>query len=204
MAQRGRKSHGEIWPVPVHERVPERWRSFHVSRQSSEDYACGLHCILSATNWLLRSAPGVQGSQLLGLLSSRESRNIEQRMQDGPGLESSHVRMLAHAAGLSVYQPRMQHLGQFSVGDLWMLMVRYTFPSPSGPAQSAPDNHYILVLDYLADAGLLVIADPHAARPALYCLGGADLVRAWKWCSKSRGRRLLWGARLSAMRHNQS
>lgn len=176
-------------PDPI--RTPNRWSTFEMSRQTEEDYACALHCIVSAAASLRRQALADLAAGLLERLSARESKEFARRMQDGPGLGPKRVRMLTCEAGLSMWRPRKQHLEQFETPGLWIAMVRDTFPV-GGTASVEPFDHYVLVLEYLRDDEFLLIADPHPSRPNVYRLRDTIFEQAWDGCSRSR-----WSARLS-------
>jgi hypothetical protein len=100
------------------------------------------------------------------------------------GLFDRDIRALCDAAQLDVWRPRDQRVEQFVEGDwIWMAFVRAVFVA----AESAyVGRHYVLVLEYLADASALVIADPHPWNPDVYCVDIDRFAAAWS-STKRRG-----------------
>ncbi len=89
------------------------------------------------------------------------------------------------AAELAVYRPNTHDASQFQEpGWLWMALVLVKFTAPTGA--EIDERHYVLVLDHLADEGVLVVADPHPWNPPVYCVGLDDFVSAWR-AAKTKG-----------------
>lgn len=165
--------------------VPSRWRSLRVSRQGENDYACGLHCIVTAARHLgVRGA--VQPSRILKALAPPHVSRIQARLPT-VGLLEKDIRALASTAGLGVYRPNTHKVSQFKVQEpdwLWMALVLVKFTPPSGAEYDA--GHYVLVLDHVAENGALVLADPHPSNPPVYCVALEDFESAWR-AAKTKG-----------------
>lgn len=157
--------------------VPHRWLSLRVSKQGDDDYACGLHCIVTAARQL-GAAGGTKPSLILKKLTTPDESRIKERLPT-IGLFEKDLRALAVAAGLGLYRPNTHDASQFQQpGWLWMAFALVKFTAPTGA--ESDEGHYLLVLDHLADEGVLVIADPHPWNPSVYCVGLDDFESAWR------------------------
>lgn len=164
--------------------VPRRWRSLRVSKQGDDDYACGLHCIVTAARHLGAAGGTANPRRILKALASPHRSRIQARLPT-IGLFEKDIRTLATAAGLSVYRPNTHDASQFQEpGWLWMAVALVKFTALPGAERD--ERHYVLVLDHLADEGVLVIADPHPWNPPVYCVGLDDFASAWR-VAKSKG-----------------
>ncbi len=177
---------GALRPGQSSVAVPPRWGALRarVSQQGEDDYACGLHCIVTAARHL-GAIPGTAGPQrFLTALAPRDATRIEARLP-AVGLFERDIRALAAAAGLGVYRPNTHDAGQFKEpGWLWIAFVLMRFTAPNG--SESDERHYLLVLDYLAGDRALVVADPHPWNPRVYCVAFQEFESAWR-AAKARG-----------------
>lgn len=171
--------------------VPARWRTLRVSKQGDDDSACGLHCLTTAARHLgtIKAAEGA--CRILRKLNPQDRERIWSRLC-ARGLFEKDLRILAAAAGLAVYRPKKQDVAQFKDAQfkeepdqLWMALVKVPFTDPNGDASTSEDDasedwHYVLVLEHLADEGVLVLADPHPWKPSVYCMRFDDFESAWR------------------------
>jgi len=164
--------------------VPLRWRRLPVSKQGDDDYACGLHCIVTAAPHL-GASPGRRGPQrILKAPTPPHAIRIQARLP-AVGLSEKDIRALAAATGIALYRPNTHEVAQFTEpGGIWMAFVLVRFTAPTR-AQS-DERHYVLVLDHLADDGVLVVADPHPWNPSVYCVALDDFESAWR-AAKAKG-----------------
>ena len=165
--------------------IPLRWRRLPVSKQGDDDYACGLHCIVTAARHLnaISSRSGPQ--RILKALARPHASRIQARLP-AVGLFEKDIRVLAAAAGLAVYRPNGQEVAQFTVpGWTWMAFVLVRFTAPTGT--TSVERHYVLVLDLLADDGAVVVADPHPWNPSVYCVALDDFESAWRAARAKKG-----------------
>ena len=169
---------GALRPGQSSVAVPPRWSKLRVSQQGEDDYACGLHCIVTAARYLGSIQLGAGPRRLLGALAPGDATRIDARLA-AVGLFEKDVRALAAAVGLGVYRPNMHDAGQFKEpGWLWMAFVLMRFAAPDGSESN--ERHYVLVLDYLADHRALVVADPHPWNPPVYCVALQEFESAWR------------------------
>jgi hypothetical protein len=92
--------------------VPTRWRRLRVSKQGDDDYACGLHCVVTAARHAGTIPRKAGPRRLLSTLEPRDAARIKARVRDA-GLFEQDVRALAKAAGLAVYRPNTHEVEQF-------------------------------------------------------------------------------------------
>jgi hypothetical protein len=160
--------------------VPESCESFRVSTQDQDDHACGLHCIVMAAHHL-RTIPGRAGARwLIESLAAPQASRVRGRLTKN-GLKEQDIRALAAAAGLALYRPNKQKIAQFHEPDwLWMACVRVQFTPGNGSEPSYDANHYVLVLEHLADLSMFVLADPHPWNGGKYHVRVDEFEAAWR------------------------
>lgn len=172
-----------IAPGQCNASVPEAWRSFAMSKQSEDDYACGLHCVLAAARHHRTHARTLSPRTLTRMVGSPARERIEARLPS-VGLFDRDIRALCDAAQLDVWRPRDQRVEQFmEPGWIWMAFTRVLFARDESVYV---ERHYVLVLEHLADAGAFVVADPHPWNADVYCVDVDRFAAAWS-STKRRG-----------------
>lgn len=175
---------------------PQWWRKLSVSKQGPDDMACGLHALTTAA-WHLGTLPRAVGAmRLVKMLDPLVASRIRAQLP-ADGLFEKDLRLLAKAAGLSVYRPNSHDVAQFrGAGWLWMAFVTVMFKDPHGHTPDTADGHYVLVLDHLSNEDALILADPHPWNPPVYCVATRAFDAAWRAAKKGAP----WAAALHRLR----
>lgn len=187
-------------PYETEVAIAARWKSrIIVSKQGLDDYACGLHCIATAA--LALGTLNNFGAADEGVSQFIEN-NSEHVRCNGPvcsrGLVEPALSTVIEHAHLTPHQLDPQGERQLTKRDsnsLWMILVSMTLTDPqNAKALKQPYNHYVLILEYISDGELFVVADPHPWNPDVYCVHYDELINAWTGQYDSANK---WAARLS-------